>query len=106
MKKPIVGDLEEQLKHAPTALNQRIKEAGIHTKTWPYGTTRKGSVVSLIPRDKPPHRQIAIITDDANEGHIIAPDCFPRGTKSGDVGTLTFVEGGPAGGYWKFTKDA
>jgi hypothetical protein len=68
------------------------------TVTFPYGTTRKGSVVDVI-------RGTIIITDENMEGHILTKTCCPQRVRSGDVGTLTFTKGGPTGGYWKFEKE-
>lgn len=76
----------------------------IDTRTWPYGTTRRGIVVTKL---EPPNMTPAqLIKDDQGEGHICVGDaCADFSAGEGDTGTLTFTEGGPTGGYWRFRKD-
>lgn len=45
------------------------------------------------------------IQDEDGEGHILARGAEDETAEVGDLGTLTFTEGGPTGGYWKFRKD-
>lgn len=81
----------------------------MNTATWAYGTTRRGKV--LIARWRPeglPSKASTgqLIQDDQGEGHICVGDaCADLTANDGDEGTLTFTEGGPTGGYWKFRKD-
>lgn len=74
-------------------------------KTWPYGTTRRAKV--LIAKMAPPSMTPAqFIKDENGEGHIcIGEKTADFTAQDGDTGTLTFMAGGPTGGYWKFTKD-
>lgn len=81
----------------------------MNTRTWPYGTTRRGVVQKTNWR--PPGLPASagsgqLIVDDLNEGHICVGECGDATAKEGDSGTLTFTKGGPTGGYWKFVKDA
>jgi len=78
------------------------------TRTWPYGTTRRGTV--RIARMQNPFyaktSDAQIIVDDQKEMHAcVGESCADFTAKDGDTGTLTFTQGGPTGGYWKFTKD-
>lgn len=74
------------------------------TRTWPYGTTRKGTVIiSLFRNPSPIPKQM--VKDDLNEAHVLVGDACDKTAVGGDTGTLTFTQGGPTGGYWKFTKD-
>ena len=81
----------------------------IAQKTWPYGTTRRGVVCiarwhpKSLPADTTDGQ---LIRDELNEMHIcVGEQCADFTAKAGDSGTLTFTQGGPTGGYWKFTKD-
>jgi len=48
-----------------------------------------------------------ILQDDHGETHFcIGEQCADSTAHDGDEGTLTFTEGGPTGGYWKFQKEA
>ena len=76
-------------------------------KTWPYGTKRRGTVQSIDYYEQQLRcRPIQLILDDQNEGHVLvgAVACDTT-AKAGYVGTLVFTEGGPTGGFWKFTAD-
>jgi len=68
------------------------------TKTWPYGTTLRCVVVDCA-------KQFQCVVDERNEGHVLVGDAQDPTAKPGDTGTLTFTEGGPTGGFWKFQKD-
>lgn len=72
------------------------------TVTWPYGTTRRGRVIhsfaSIGARGM-------LVECERGEGHVLLGDAGDISAGIGDYGTLTFTEGGPTGGYWKFTKD-
>jgi hypothetical protein len=74
------------------------------TKTWPYGTTRKATVMSIIRGHK--GIQMHIVSDNTGEGHILVNGANDETAKIGSTGTLTFSQGGPTGGFWKFRKDA
>jgi len=80
----------------------------MNTVTHPYSTTRRG-VVKLAnwrPAGLDPRASAGqLIYDDRNEMHICIGGCGDETAKEGDTGTLTFMQGGPTGGYWKFTKD-
>ena len=80
----------------------------IQTETWPYGTTRRASV--LVARWRPHGLDQRasdgqIIKDDRNEMHVCVGGCGDPSARDGDSGILTFTQGGPTGGYWKFKKD-
>lgn len=77
-------------------------------RTWAYVTTRRGTV--RVARMKHPFKAKAsdaqLIVDEKMEMHVcIGEQCADFTAKDGDTGTLTFTQGGPTGGYWKFTKD-
>lgn len=69
------------------------------TKTWPYGTQRRAKVLDVVTRRG---GRTLIVGDDANEAHILV-GTGSQGSK-GDEGVIEFLQGGPMGGYWKFTK--
>lgn len=80
----------------------------MNTKTWPYGTTRRGvvEIAKWKPPECPPGAEGQLIKDDQDEMHIcVGESCADFTASKGDTGTLTFTEGGPTGGYWKFVKD-
>lgn len=67
----------------------------MNQKTWPYGTKRRATVV-----DK--GDTFLAVVDDEGEGHVLL---FTSSSgEVGDVGEVTFVSGGPMGGYWSFNK--
>jgi hypothetical protein len=78
------------------------------TVTHPYGTTRKATVkfsfASTSTTHGPGPRSVQLATDELGEGHILVAGACDPTAKDGDTGTLTFTQGGPTGGYWKFTK--
>lgn len=67
------------------------------TRTWPYGMQKR---VIVIEQQGPS----ILIVADGTEGFVLI-DSIPAGILPGDVGSITFTEGGPLGGYWKFEKD-
>lgn len=47
-----------------------------------------------------------MVQDENYEAHILVGDsATDQDAKEGDKGTLTFTEGGPTGGFWKFERD-
>lgn len=81
----------------------------MNTRTWPYGTTRRGTVrlARVQHPTEPAAGEAQLILDDQREMHVcVGRDCADFTAKDGDEGTLTFTKGGPTGGYWKFTKDS
>jgi hypothetical protein len=69
------------------------------TKTWPYGTKRRGKVVAI-------EGPLQCIEGEDREGYIQQINFSgDPSAKEGDWGTLTFTKGGPTGGFWKFAKD-
>ena len=71
----------------------------IAKKTWPYGTKRRAKVRGVETEGM---TTALVVQDELGEAHILI------GTGSvgeeGDRGTITFLQGGPMGGYWKFEK--
>lgn len=67
-------------------------------KTFPYGTTRRATVLQTATTCQ-------TLKDDKGEGHLLLRGAGDFTANSGDVGTLTFTRGGITGGYWKFLKD-
>lgn len=74
-------------------------------RTWPYGTKRRAEVLS---RERAMHQgrmvDLMALVDDQGEGHLLAGTRSDEG-QPGDKGTLTFLQGGPMGGYWQFRQD-
>ena len=69
-------------------------------KTWPYNTRLPGVVVDVIPGDRGlcPY---AVVCESHGDGFImtgVEHDIEPR---KGEQVVMQFMEGGPAGGYWK-----
>ena len=76
----------------------------VQTKTWPYGTTLRGTV--FVAKITSQHSKTAqLVIDERNEGHVLVGNAADFSAVQGDDGTLTFTKGGPTGGYWKFIKD-
>ncbi len=77
-------------------------------KTWPYGNQRTAAVciARWHPKELPPHGEGGqLIRDNLGEKHIcVGVECADFTAKKGDTGTLTFMLGGPTGGYWQFHK--
>lgn len=77
-------------------------------KTWPYGTKRRATVLksNWRPEGLDPRAPAGqLLRDELNEGHLCVGEAADQSAQPGDTGTLTFTEGGPTGGYWKFEKD-
>ncbi len=78
------------------------------TRTWPYGTTRRATVLKSnwrppgIPDDVGGGQ---LLKDDQGEMHLCIGNCGDQTAPVGATGTLTFTPGGPTGGYWKFQRD-
>lgn len=72
----------------------------IQTKTWPYGKVKKATMV----RSRGPN-YAQFVLDEDKEMHILMRGAGDDSAKVGDIGTITFTEGGPTGGYWKFKRD-
>ena len=75
----------------------------MESRTWPYGTTKN---VKVTMRQTGKHKglsiSVIIVFDEAEkESYILVGD--RSGAKVGDVGVITFKEGGPTGGYWEFS---
>jgi len=68
------------------------------TKTWPYGTQRRGEILYV-------DGYFLAVKDDCKEGHILGWTGHDKNLKVGDRGLLTFTQGGPTGGFWRFEKD-
>ena len=75
------------------------------TVTHAYGERRHAKVLDRQTIEPKPGRgkvDLLVLEDERGEGHVLV------GTGSdgqpGDVGTITFTDGGPLGGYWKFSK--
>lgn len=84
------------------------KVMAIHSRTWQFGT-RKHVVVRDIVRYG---GHAALLVDDSPEnpkpeGYILLAtrDQFYN-VKLDQVGTITFIEGGPTGGHWVFERDS
>ena len=81
----------------------------METKTWPYGTTRRAKVemVRFHPRELAVEASDGqLLVDELGEMHIcVGEQCADFTASEGDLGTLTFTQGGPTGGYWRFVKD-
>lgn len=79
-------------------MDNNVKGMSIVIKTWPYGTTRRATVLTTTVN-------IQTLRDDKEENHLLVRGAGDFTAKSGDTGTLTFTKGGLTGGYWKFVKD-
>jgi hypothetical protein len=74
------------------------------TATHAFGTTRRATVAGANPSSVPA-RLLQLVKDDQGEYHFLACGAQDETAEVGASGTLTFTEGGPTGGYWKFVKD-
>ncbi len=63
------------------------------TRTWPYGTQK---TVTVVHSEK---NALVCREDATSEGFVLLGQGDVR---EGMPGTITFLEGGPTGGYWKF----
>lgn len=67
------------------------------SRTWLYGTEKKVTVRGVA-------RRFIICVDDSHEGYVLL-GTDSDGAEEGDTGIITFTQGGPFGGYWKFKRD-
>lgn len=74
-----------------------------NARTWPYGTVKKATVIHTILDSNP--KAILVKADDSEGFLLIGEETFPKDLAIDDKGEITFTQGGPTGGYWKFTKD-
>ena len=81
-------------------------ELAMQFRTWPYGTIKQ---VEVLMRDRARINGAAAVIltvgDDQKEAYILigTEREYPEG-QPGDKGEITFCEGGPTGGHWKFKK--
>jgi hypothetical protein len=68
----------------------------MNTRTWPYGTQKRVKVTHVSG-----HCLVCI--DEGDEVHMLI-GIDTDGAKTSDVGIITFTQGGPMGGYWKFER--
>jgi len=62
-----------------------------------------GTQVGCVVKDYSLDRKMLICHGDENKMYILAGNEPDSDFREGDRGILTFTEGGPMGGYWKFT---
>jgi hypothetical protein len=74
---------------------------GMLTRTWAYGTKLKGV---LLEKSKPRNYFVLLVQDENNEAFLILQKDDPQ-VEIGEEGNLTFREGGPAGGHWRFARE-
>ena len=67
-------------------------------RTWPYGTQKKVKVIHV-------EAGVMICVDAAKEGYVLLGTDSDE-SKIDETGVITFTQGGPLGGYWKFTRSA
>ncbi|MDE2096155.1 MAG: hypothetical protein KGL39_02845 [Patescibacteria group bacterium] len=74
----------------------------MQTKTWPYGTQKRVELLdSRITKIKGVGFQIVV--DDQKEAFVLMGEsCCDFTAEVGSRGVITFMQGGPTGGYWKF----
>lgn len=70
-------------------------------RVFKYGDTRRAKVLDAL--DVPVDALVCV--DELGEGHIILGGTHDA-AEPGAAGTLTFMRGGPTGGWWRFTRDA
>jgi len=81
-----------------------------HGRSWPFGTVKQVQFLSheLARHNGKPCSLSVVMEPATKEAYLLVngPDepSYPEGTP----GTITFLNGGPLGGYWKFepSKDA
>jgi hypothetical protein len=75
-------------------------------RTWPYGTTKRVRVLTreIIPFQNGLAESLVVAELESSEAFILIGNKAAAGP--GDLGTITFREGGPTGGYWDFEPDA
>jgi hypothetical protein len=72
------------------------------TRTWPYGTRKAATVLSMRHEDG--FDVVLCYADDSpSEAHVII-NLFDQELVEGDRGEMVFLQGGPTGGYWTFEK--
>jgi len=81
----------------------------MHTRTWPFGTTKP---VIVLERKAARHKghpiEVLLVKEivtelKPNEAFVLIQK--PTGIGDpGDRGIIIFTEGGPSGGYWEFTR--
>ena len=69
------------------------------TRTWPYGTVLEVKVVERVIAGGA--RALICTEPKSGEGFVLFGD--KSDAKPGDTGTITFTQGGPTGGYWKYS---
>ena len=84
----------------------------MQTRTWPYGTIKQVELLSRHERVRGPGGTICnvlvvgeVLGDGPKEAYILVgtTDQYQNGD-TGDKGTITFCQGGPMGGHWKFER--
>jgi hypothetical protein len=70
---------------------------GNRRRTWPYGTQKQVTVIHV-------DRRFIICADEEDKAGYVLLGTNSEGAKENDKGIITFTEGGPMGGYWKFKK--
>lgn len=64
-------------------------------RTWPYGTKKRVEVIHVEPK-------VLGLVDQQREGYLLALHGLDPLPVKGDQGIITFTQGGPTGGYWKY----
>jgi hypothetical protein len=85
----------------------------MQTRTWPYGTAKQVIVREFkwaSNRGQPV--SILLVEDDwpvreaYREAYVLLNDLMGQTEyQPGQRGTITFTQGGPTGGYWKFSPE-
>jgi hypothetical protein len=71
------------------------------TRTWPHGTRKDVEVIAVEAGG--PFRVVACVELSGDrEGFILINSPGAGECIVGDAGTITFAEGGPTGGHWRF----
>lgn len=69
-------------------------------RTWPYGTIK---AVEVLAVEAP---NLLICVDGNKEGYVLIwSDGEEQTAKVGDKGKITFMPGGPLGGYWRYAAN-
>lgn len=66
----------------------------------PFGETQRVRVDALIGGDIGGWIGLGL---DNNEGYCVMGDPASKDVDVGDEGVITFMKGGPMGGYWSFS---
>jgi hypothetical protein len=74
-------------------------------RTWPYGTMKPGKVVEAF-REGRIETIIFEADDSPKEAFVLIDGKVTILPKAGDRGIITFMEGGPTGGYWRYSPVA